>query len=158
MSKKKTDWEIARGLADWVMTLGLGECEHQKWVNGKEDKGLTAESYVKTYVNGDFVSMSITENREVVNSMNIHSTSLGPSFGLGVEYQTKEELMAKADKFLEELDIRKWNLVYRRKLKFLEANAKQRLRREKEKKVQSLKAQADALKEEIAEMEGKKKK
>lgn len=151
MSKniKKTDWEIARGLADWIISLGLPtDGQHQKWANfGEVEYGYEGD-HIVTYISGDYVSLTCVVDGEEVNELSIHSTSFGNSFGLSDKLQTVEELMQAVNKYAEDLNIRKWNKVYRNKLRFLVTEAEQRREAEKQARIEKLEAELEKAKNE----------
>lgn len=143
---KKTDWQIARGLADWVSSLGLEEGKHQKW-NGLELPYTTDEDYVQTYAVNGFVSLECYKDGEKINELNIHSTSFGNSFGLSEKVQTPEALLQEVQVYIDSLNIRYWNKVYRNKLRFLEAQAEARREQAKQAKIERLKKEINNLEE-----------
>ena len=149
MSQKKTDWEIARGLADWVMTLGLPDYgKHQRWANGKEVPfGYSDGICVGTYVSGDFVSLSLIDNGEQVYEVSIHLTSIsGTGIQLGEEHPTPDSVIEATLQLLHDLNIRKWNRVFRQRLRFLETTAKEREIQIKQDRIKKLETELADLK------------
>ena len=144
---KKTDWEIARGLADWIISLGLPtDGQHQKWANyGEVEYGYEGD-HIQTYISGDYVSLSCFVNGEVVNQLTIHSSSMGSDFGISDKVQTPEELIAVVTEYANNINIRKWNKVYRNKLRFLVAEADKRREAEKQARIEKLQAELEEAK------------
>ena len=144
---KKTDWQIARGLADWVISLGLPtDGQHQKWANYGELPYFTDEDYIQTYISNDFVSLEYFKGGEKVNELSIHSSSFGKSFGLGADIPTPADLKQAVSEYADTLNIRYWNLVYRNKLRWLETSAKQRLEESKQAEIERLEDKLNNLK------------
>jgi len=142
---KKTDWEIARGLADWVMTLGLEEEEFHRWSKGKEAEYGAGGSVVSVYIDEDFVSLDIKEDGEIKNTLSIHGTNMGEYYRVGEEHQNYEDLIEAIKADAKDFNIRYWNKVYRNKLRFLVKDSKNREVLAKKNKVEKLKEQIKEL-------------
>jgi len=149
MSNKKTDWEIARGLADWVISLGLPcDGQHQQWNNGQLVEWNSSDDYINTYISGKYVSLKCNKDGKKVHSINIHTSSISESFCLGEDKPNLDDLKKCVEDYSENFNIRYWNKVYRNKLRFLEKESKERDAEQKALKIKNLEDKIKELKNE----------
>lgn len=144
---KKTDWQIARDLADWVISLGIPEY-HAVWAGGKEVDYSYCGNYVKTYKSGDFVAIKVKKGDDVYE-VGIHKNSVNADqVGISKQFPTPEEAIEESRRRIEAVDIRHWNRVIRGMLRPLEKGREARLKEQR-------KEEARELKERLKELENK---
>lgn len=141
MSKKKTDWEILRGLADYI--LSLGEFKHNAYVGNKEVDWYDSEikNCVRLYTDGNYISCSIKTNGVEHSKVAVHNDSC--------------QIMPPLDKDIPNItdlpivDVRKLNLVYRAKLRPLEKDKLTRANETKLLKIAKAEEELAKLKQEV---------
>lgn len=147
MSKKKTDWQIARGLADWVMALGLKEDVYfidnvrVEYTNHSEEQ--KDEERMRVYISNGYVNLSYS-GKYGLKKLAIHENMLALDLAINDEL-SKSDLIT----YLENLDIRKENLFWRNKLRFLVKDRKKRAQDERLRHIARKKKELKELMQEV---------
>jgi len=132
MSKRKTDWEIVRGLANFVLSLGEFE-------NDTYEKGILQErgsDGVELHTNGKYVCCSIiTGGRRTMEFDCYENFFEIPNLS--------DEIQNFSD--IKYPDVRKMNRVYRAKLQPMVANTKKRLKQQRVDRIKNLKEELKDL-------------
>ena len=131
---KKTDWQVARGLADFICSLG--EFKHDVYKDGvKQPYGSGG---VSLYVDGKYVSCSIVKDGKETMPFDCFDGSF-------VTPNICETVQNFSD--IKFPDLKKLNRVYRRMLKPMVETSKARLEQQKKEKIKQLKEELKTLKE-----------
>lgn len=143
MAKIKTDWDIVRGLADYIMTFG--EYKHEKFgTDGKKFDGYSPSdknqnNYIYLYIDGAYVNATL-----VIKGITKHefvcfeSTFAMPDLHKG---QNLSDLPV--------IDVKEMNRDIRRFLRPMEANRENLLKELNKAKLAELKAEQKAIMDKI---------
>lgn len=143
MAKIKTDWDIVRGLADYIMTFG--EYKHEKFgADGKSfdeynysDK--SQNNYISLYIDGAFVYATL-----VIKGITKHEFACHESTFVMPDLDKDQNLSD-----LPVIDVKKMNKDLRRFLRPMEANRENLLKEQNKARLAQLKAEQKAIMDNI---------
>ena len=130
MSNKKTDWQIIRGLADYI--CGLGDFSHDTY----ERKNYT----LRMYTSDGFVSCEMTEDGKCVSRLSVYETSM---------HLQLDDKNPNLKDIVEGFDPRALSKLWRSRLKFLETDANNRILEGKKRLKEELEEKLKAVEEEL---------
>ena len=111
MSKRKTDWEIIRGLADYICTFGDQSSTRYRGIEVVDY--FSPDEHITLYVSDRYVSCYMYKDGKRYNEVNVHESSYDPLLELSEKCPNMSDI--------ELPDVRYLNRAWRAKLRPLEA-------------------------------------